>query len=183
MRGHSSSPYTTSALSTSLLMVFRPADHFRGLLNWKFCGRSSAALLTNSVVCSYCSFHIWRDPITPSVIIFFIVPFYIIIIISLSNFIIYNKPIWQVDSHPILFGFPVRYGYYLYFLIFIFIFGFSVSSRSLVWLLTNPLASNKSPCFWPDCAFTHFYRGFHGTHYRTSFSGDFHQYFSLPHLC
>ena len=37
-----------------------------------------------------------------------------------------------MDSHPIIFGFPVRYGHYLYFFIFIFIFGFPVSSRSLV---------------------------------------------------
>jgi hypothetical protein len=31
--GHSGSPYTTSTLPTPLPIVFRPADHFRGLLN------------------------------------------------------------------------------------------------------------------------------------------------------
>jgi len=31
---------------TSLPIVFRPRDHFRGLLNWKHCGTSSATLPT-----------------------------------------------------------------------------------------------------------------------------------------
>jgi hypothetical protein len=33
VRGHSGSPYTAPMLPTSLPVVFRPADHFRGLLN------------------------------------------------------------------------------------------------------------------------------------------------------
>ncbi len=62
-----------------------------------------------------------------------------------------------MDSHPIIFGFPVRYGHYLYFLVSIFIFGFPVSSRSLVAtsdesfrLLTSHLASSPTvPLHYP----------------------------------
>ena len=43
-----------------------------------------------------------------------------------------------MDSHPIIFGFPVRYGHYLYFSVSIFIFGFPVSSRSLVVTSNEP---------------------------------------------
>jgi hypothetical protein len=52
VRGHSGSPYTTSALLTSLPMIFQPTDHFHSLLNWKHCGRPSATLPTISLFVS-----------------------------------------------------------------------------------------------------------------------------------
>jgi hypothetical protein len=84
VRGHSSSPYTASALPTSLPVDSRPAAHFRGLLNLKHFGRPSATLPTISL------FVFVVILITPSVIIFPIIPLYILIIISLSDFSIYN---------------------------------------------------------------------------------------------
>ena len=53
-------------------------------------------------------FLLWRDSITPSVIIFPIVPVSFYFIISLSDCGIYKYLIWQESSHLILFGLPVR---------------------------------------------------------------------------
>ena len=62
-------------------VLLPPAAHllqpFRGILNWTHCGRASVKLPTKRFV--FRSFHfilflLWRDPITPSVIIIPIVP-------------------------------------------------------------------------------------------------------------
>jgi hypothetical protein len=98
-------------------------------------------------------FLLWRDSITPSVIIIPIVPLLFLFIISLSDLGYISTLIWQEVSHVVLFWTSCQVSSLLYLSTFnINTFGLRVRFRELVWLPTNlgvptshPLPNRQSP--------------------------------------